>query len=86
MNSDIHEVAIACIFGIVALLIGAAYKSNVLESLPSNKVHHYKLSDGTRITCKGIQDVRACGMMLSNCTDGREYNCQTNVIEIEVTP
>ncbi len=41
---------------------------------------HYVLSNGKGVDCAG-HFVDRCGVHLSDCADGHEYRCQTNIQE-----
>ena len=40
----------------------------------------FELEGGQVVTCRWV-DEHACGLTLSDCTDGNTYQCQTGVIE-----
>jgi hypothetical protein len=75
---------------IAAAVIGAiaGFITHVFFSLVEDKHEPgYVIEDqnGTQVVCKNAVD-RACGVFASNCEDGAERNCMTNVKIRKVEP
>lgn len=41
----------------------------------------YELQDGTQVSCRW-EEREACGLRLTDCTDGQTYRCETNVRKV----
>lgn len=68
--------------GIIAVVVVVALGCDCEEN---QKAKQFKLQSGDIVTCKYAR-ASECGAFLKNCTNGKEYSCQTNVEEQQDKP